>query len=56
VEPERFWNPIVGFGKMRLMKTTFEVKKDRNVMGEQKSDSLYHQIGKCQNLFVYFGR
>jgi len=34
VEPEKFWNPIVGFGKMRLMKTTFEVKKDRNFMGE----------------------
>ncbi|KRX10660.1 Riboflavin synthase-like beta-barrel [Pseudocohnilembus persalinus] len=48
---QKFYNPIVSFERMRLMKTTWELRKERSIQLEQNKDSLYKEIERPDKKF-----
>ncbi|EGR32753.1 hypothetical protein IMG5_071660 [Ichthyophthirius multifiliis] len=51
VELEKFYNPILSYEKMRLMKTTWELRKQLNVENKQNENSQYQDIVRTEKKF-----
>lgn len=51
IKLEKFYNPIVSYERMRLMRTTWELRKDSNMEVKLNPDSEYKQIERVEKKF-----
>ena len=51
VQPEKFYNPISSYQDIRLMKTTWELRKDRQIETPINPDSQYKEIERKKRIF-----
>lgn len=51
VEPEKFYNPLSSYQDVRLMKTTWELRKDRQIENPINPDSEYKEIVRKKRVF-----
>lgn len=49
--PNKFYNPIVSYGKMKFMRTTAQLRKDYDIALPTKDDSEYKPITREQRIF-----
>lgn len=51
LEPEKFYNPIMSYQDTRLMKTTWELRKERMISAPVNPDSEYKAIERKKRVF-----
>ncbi len=51
VEPEKFYNPLSTYQDLRLMKTTWELRQERQIQVPINPDSEYKEIERKKRVF-----
>lgn len=51
VDPEKFYNPLSSYQDTRLMKTTWELRKEREISAPINPDSEYKEIVRKKRVF-----
>lgn len=51
IEPEKYYNPVLSYQDIRLMKTTWELRKEQKIEAPKNPDSEYKQIERKKRVF-----
>jgi len=51
MEPEKYYNPVLSYQDIRLMKTTWELRKERMITPPVNPDSEYKEIERKKRVF-----
>jgi hypothetical protein len=51
LEPEKYYNPVLSYQDVRLMKTTWELRREKMLPAPGNPDSEYKQIERKRRVF-----
>lgn len=51
IEPEKFYNPVMSYQDTRLMKTAWQLRKEKEIKPVSKPDSEYKLIERKKRVF-----
>ena len=51
ITPNRFYNPVINYGKMKMLRTMAQLRKDFDIALPSKPDSEYKEIQREERIF-----